>query len=251
MAKEQGTKDKKEVKKPIVASKQSVQKSSAKSKIDNKKDMATKVVPLNYVPPKTQKASSTQKAKASSKIQKSSAKNVEAKTKTQKASSTKNAEIKPFSNKKINSEKAKSIRVKVVKKDVQKVANAIRERAEGISNKAFNADLRYEYINASNPKILLVSAWAYLLFFLPLFICPKDKFARYHANQGLLVLLVSLLCYALALGIYFIWVPLAIILVPIIFLTSMIYITMGINNASEGRVERLPFIGRITIIKSI
>jgi len=148
-------------------------------------------------------------------------------------------------------ENAKNIKVKVVKKDVQKVANAIRERAEGVSNKAFNIDLKYEYINASNPKSLIVSAWSYLIFFLPLLICPKDKFARYHANQGLLVLLFSLISYAVAVGLYFVWSPLAIVLVPLIFLTSVIYITIGINNASEGRVERLPFIGKITIIKSV
>ena len=32
---------------------------------------------------------------------------------------------------------------------------------------------------------------AYIIFFLPLITAPKSKFAKYHANQGLLLVLLS------------------------------------------------------------
>ena len=116
---------------------------------------------------------------------------------------------------------------------------------------SFNSDLRYDYINASHTKVIFISAWAYILFFLPLITFKHDKFARYHANQGLLVLLFTLLCYGISVGLYFAWAPLGIILVPIVFLCSLVYITMGICNASDGKAEPLPLLGKITIIKSI
>ncbi len=116
---------------------------------------------------------------------------------------------------------------------------------------AFNADLKYEYINASYPKVLLVSAWSYILFFLPFLCYRENKFARFHANQGLLVLLFSLLAYVVSIGLYFVWIPLGIIFIPVTFLCSLLYIILGIINASDGRVEPLPVIGKITIIKSI
>lgn len=116
---------------------------------------------------------------------------------------------------------------------------------------AFNADLKYEYINASYPKVLLVSAWSYILFFLPFLCYRENKFARFHANQGLLVLLFSLLAYVVSIGLYFVWIPLGIVFIPVTFLCSLLYIILGIINASDGRVEPLPVIGKITIIKSI
>ena len=33
---------------------------------------------------------------------------------------------------------------------------------------------------------------AYLLFFLPLIVCPESQFAKFHANQALILVIVSI-----------------------------------------------------------
>jgi uncharacterized membrane protein len=81
---------------------------------------------------------------------------------------------------------------------------------------------------------------AYVIFFLPLITAAKDsKFAKFHANQALLV---TLLYFAAGfLSIFLI----GFLLYPVAFVLWI----MGIMNASNGTMKRLPVIGGIDIIK--
>ncbi len=120
----------------------------------------------------------------------------------------------------------------------------------GTAQQEFNADMKLEYINNSKPKIQFVAAIAYLLFFIPLIFYPNERFARFHANQGLLFLLFTLAAYAVSVVIYFVWQPLGLILLPLTFVISLLFISLGICNASAGKAESLPFFGALTIIKT-
>ena len=40
-------------------------------------------------------------------------------------------------------------------------------------------------------KVMSALAYLWILFFLPLVVCPDSKFGRYHANQGLVLLLAA------------------------------------------------------------
>lgn len=85
---------------------------------------------------------------------------------------------------------------------------------------------------------------AYFIFFLPLLTDSKDsKFAKFHANQALLVTILSAVSYVFTFTIIgaILGVPLAI--------AAFIFWILGIMNAANGQMKRLPLIGGIDIIK--
>jgi len=101
-----------------------------------------------------------------------------------------------------------------------------------------------------------VSGFAYLLFFLPLIVCPGSRYGRFHANQALVLLLcgavagaaVSVLSgilltlswrlwYLLSLVQLLVWVPLTVLGI------------MGMVNGFTGKAKTLPVIGGLNIIK--
>lgn len=87
---------------------------------------------------------------------------------------------------------------------------------------------------------------AYIIFFIPLIAAADSKFARYHANQGLNVLLLSLAVYIIGSIIPVIgWF----IIIPLGEIAVLVFIIIGIVNASKGEMKELPLIGKINIIK--
>lgn len=89
---------------------------------------------------------------------------------------------------------------------------------------------------------------AYIIFFIPLIAAKDSPFARYHANQGLIIVLLSianmivgmildnipiigwLIGLALSIGIFVLWL-------------------IGLLNAVNGKAKPIPLAGGITIIK--
>lgn len=93
-----------------------------------------------------------------------------------------------------------------------------------------------------------VSAVAYLgiLFFIPMVTHPESEFAMFHANQGLLLLIAGVIVGAVG-GIipfigWFIIAPLGSIFILVLFI-------MGLVNALQGQMKRLPLIGKFDLIK--
>lgn len=86
---------------------------------------------------------------------------------------------------------------------------------------------------------------AYFIFFLPLIVCPESKFAKFHANQGLLLLIFGF-GGSLILGIIPIIGWLILLVYPFVILAFGI---IGLINGFGGKAKELPLIGRFRIIK--
>jgi len=94
-------------------------------------------------------------------------------------------------------------------------------------------------------KNKVISALAYILFFLPLIACPESSFGKFHANQGLLLLIVGIIGN-IVLGI----IPvIGWIILPIFGLVVFILCIMGLIGALNGKAKELPIIGKYRIIK--
>jgi uncharacterized membrane protein len=93
----------------------------------------------------------------------------------------------------------------------------------------------------------VMAALAYILFFLPLIACPKSLYARYHANQGLILFICGV---AVSIVTYFIgWVPIVGWIISLVLrLLIVCYVIIGISNALTGKKSPLPFIGNFQII---
>ena len=132
-----------------------------------------------------------------------------------------------------------------IKNQVEPVLSNVVEPKLQIDDKQPNKNMDYSYINKQDTKGITIATLSYLLFFLPFIFCADNKYARFHANQGLVLLIfstISILIFAFipVIGKYF----------TIFFaLVSFIMLIIGITNALGGRAKRLPVIGKIKLIE--
>lgn len=88
---------------------------------------------------------------------------------------------------------------------------------------------------------------AYILFFIPLVADSNLVEYKFHANQGLSLLLLSLAISLVGSFLPFIgWF----IILPIGMIFCLVLAILGMINAYNGKMKELPLIGKLTIIKS-
>lgn len=93
-------------------------------------------------------------------------------------------------------------------------------------------------------KNKVVAAIAYAIFFVPLLVDKDSEFGKFHANQGLLLLIVSLLGNAiLTVSIV------GILLLPVLNIILLVLFIMGVINAINGEAKDLPVIGKYRLLK--
>ncbi len=109
-------------------------------------------------------------------------------------------------------------------------------------------------------KIFAILAYLGILVLVPIFAAKDSKFARFHANQGLVVALAAVaygIAYAILSAILFSIFPWYMWRIPstitlILSLCSLVFVAaeiMGIVYAAQGQEKELPFIGKIKILK--
>ena len=85
---------------------------------------------------------------------------------------------------------------------------------------------------------------AYILFFIPLLAAKDSPFARYHANQGLVLFICGLISSVLWIIPILGW-----IIAPILSIVITVLAVIGIINALNGKAKELPIIGKFKILK--
>lgn len=85
-------------------------------------------------------------------------------------------------------------------------------------------------------KALAALSYLSVLFALPYIFTPQDRFAKFHAKQGLKLFIFGILADILGSLIGFAW---------IVTLARLYLIYKGMSNALNGRAEPLPYIGTI------
>lgn len=89
---------------------------------------------------------------------------------------------------------------------------------------------------------------AYLIFFIPLLVEPakNSPYAKFHVNQGLILVLAGIAVSVVGSIIPFIgWF----LILPLGSIAVFVLWVIGILNAVQGVAKPLPLIGNITIIK--
>lgn len=119
---------------------------------------------------------------------------------------------------------------------IDNAVNAFKETA--------NTTADYVPEDIASNKVVSVLAYLGILFIVPLVAAPNSPYAKFHANQGLLLFL-----FDIAVGI--------VALIPIIGwivsavggVISLVLTILGIVNAVKGQAKELPIIGKYRIIK--
>ncbi len=113
----------------------------------------------------------------------------------------------------------------------------------------------YDANDITQNKAMGILAYFGPLCFIPMFAAKDSKFARFHANQGL-VLLIACVAWSIAYSIlntiilaiswrlYFISN-----IIGLVSLVFLILAVIGIINAANGKAKELPVIGKIKILK--
>lgn len=92
-------------------------------------------------------------------------------------------------------------------------------------------------------KIYAVLAYINFLVLIPIFFAKESKFAKFHANQGLVLFILEIIAIPV-LGIIFKgWI------LGIISAICLVFVVMGIIYAIQGKAKELPVIGNFKILK--
>ncbi len=133
--------------------------------------------------------------------------------------------------------------------------NDFTEKLQGLNQ---TADTTAEHDTADIKQNQIMGVLAYLswLVLIPILAAKDSKFARFHANQGLVLAIIEIIwwittaivttvCYAITwwLG------ALVSTVLGLVNLVFLILAILGILNAVGGRAKELPVIGKLRILK--
>ena len=114
-----------------------------------------------------------------------------------------------------------------------------------IDHTKINEDYAERFDKETSDQARISCAIGYLFFFVPIVMHPESKFARYHANQSLILLILEFLgIIGLAeipkVGGY---------LSFMFLLFCIVCLVRGIILSLQGKAMRIPFFGKLVIIE--
>lgn len=129
-----------------------------------------------------------------------------------------------------------------------------KEHLNRVMNDAEDSTFRFEPEDIAKNKWVCALSYLSILFFLPLVICPNSKYGKFHANQALVLFIVSIIGSAVfgiagtilslvKLG----WI--ASIVSGIWGLLMTLLTILGIVNVLNGKAKELPVIGKFKLIR--
>lgn len=130
----------------------------------------------------------------------------------------------------------------------------LNEDLNQIMNEETDFTFRYDPEDIARNKVVCALSYLSILFFLPLVVCPTSRYGRFHANQALVLLIVS------AVGNILFRVSKAILSILHLgwiagiagwFWGLLVFLLMiyGIVHVVNGHAKELPLIGKIRIIR--
>ncbi len=140
--------------------------------------------------------------------------------------------------------------------DAQSTPNGFEETFNEINDTADTTD-QFDENDIRNNKLMAILAYFGLLCLIPLFAAKESRFARFHTNQGLVLLIVGAV-YSIAYE-ALMWVFSRLVLLKLIYwllrfvlaiptLAIVVLAVIGIVNAAGGRAKELPIIGKYRIL---
>ena len=130
----------------------------------------------------------------------------------------------------------------------------LQEKLESFNNTK-DTTQEYDPQDIDKNKVMAILAYFGILVFIPIFAAKDSKFARFHSNQGLILLIAAFLYYIaytilctviLAISWRLLWLT---SIIGIIGLVFFVWFIIGIVNAAQGKAKELPFIGHFKLLK--
>lgn len=110
----------------------------------------------------------------------------------------------------------------------------------------------YDKQDIEKNKVMAILAYFGILVLVPIFGAKDSKFARFHANQGLILCIIWfaiwLIGQVFAAISWKLYAVLSIVFI-IVYLLLTVLAIMGIINAASGKAKELPLVGKYRILK--
>ena len=125
----------------------------------------------------------------------------------------------------------------------------INEKFNEFNNTA-DTTAEYDKNDIQQNKVMALLSYFSWLVLIPIFAAKESKFARFHANQGLVLAIAEIICWV-AFGIL---ARLPIIgglfgIVESLFsLVCLVFAIIGIVNVANGKAKELPVVGKFRIL---
>ncbi|MBR5516040.1 MAG: zinc ribbon domain-containing protein [Clostridia bacterium] len=131
-------------------------------------------------------------------------------------------------------------------------------------NIEFTEECEFTEEDIKQNKLYAVLAYLGWLVFIPLLAAKESRFARYHTNQGLILVIISFVLVAISIvdfvlvlisslcGLLLLGLIISALFLTVILAVSvplLIFQIIGIINAASGKAKSLPLIGKFKILK--
>ena len=103
--------------------------------------------------------------------------------------------------------------------------------------------------DAEGHKFKAALSYLGILVLIPILADKDSAFSRYHANQGLILLIANAVLYVLGMICTKLQLGLTGLAVSLLSLTMFVFGIVGIVHAASGKMKGLPLIGKITLLK--
>jgi len=131
---------------------------------------------------------------------------------------------------------------------------AYNAKIQALTNTA-DSTAQFDAADIQQSKVMCILAYFGPLVLIPIFAAKGSRFARYHSNQGLLLLIAEIIwsiVYSILSSIILAisWRLYSIVsIIGIVSIVFLVLAVIGILNVVNGRARALPVIGGITILK--
>ena len=127
-------------------------------------------------------------------------------------------------------------------------ADALSDKLSGMNKTADLTD-QFDKADVEQNKVMAILAYFGILVLIPILAAKDSKFARFHANQGLL-LCIAMFGWILwrGLGLWSIYSLCGTVL-NLVYIVFTVLAVIGIINALNGRAKELPIIGKYRLLK--
>ena len=100
-------------------------------------------------------------------------------------------------------------------------------------------------------KVFAIIGYLGILFLVPLLAAPNSRFARYHANQGIVLFIATVV----VTGVFFVLGHIPVLgrvfgfVGYLVWLFAFVLMVLGIVNAANGKCQPLPVLGGVQLLK--
>ena len=142
-------------------------------------------------------------------------------------------------------------KTKNVKKEIKETTEEIKDKAKEIITNSKDNKPKFDKKDIEENKAM--ACLAYIVAPIPYFIETKSKWVKYHAIQGMNLLIIdillSLLVYIISSLIFWPFLILKVLLRLTLYSVVVIYSLIGIIHVCNCETKELPIIGKIKLIK--